>query len=224
MSDDSFIREVDDELRQDQMNALWRRYRYYVYGAAAAIIAITGGYRAYEYYSNSQAAASGDAFVAAVELGNDGNHDQAAQALDRLIADGSGQYPMLATLRRASEMANAGDMSGAVAEFDRISSDSGVPEPYQRLAALRAGLLLVDHGTLSDVQSRLTPLAGAGAPFRHSAREGLGLAAWRSGKDEEALRWFTLLVEDQGVPQNTRIRAQILLDLLAGKGVTSLKG
>jgi hypothetical protein len=46
---------------------------------------------------------------------------------------------------------------------------------------LRAAYLLVDHGSYSDVSAEVEVLAVPGNPARHSAREALGLAAFKAG-------------------------------------------
>ena len=88
---------------------------------------------------------------------------------------------------------------------------------------LRAGLLAVDTNSLEDVTKRLEGLAGAGLPFRHSAREGLGLANFKAGKFSEALKWFDAIANDSDAGTNIRGRANIMLDLLAGKGISKEK-
>ena len=62
MSDDSFIREVNEELRQDQFKSLWRRFGPIAIGAAVLLVLATAGYVGYERWTSSRANASGDAF------------------------------------------------------------------------------------------------------------------------------------------------------------------
>lgn len=219
MSDDSFIREVDDEMRQDQLRALWDRYGRLLIAAAVAIVLATAGYRGWQFYSKSQAASSGDAFLAAIDQSAEGRHDEAIATLEGLANRGSGQYPALARLRIAAEIASAGEAGEAIAAYDAIAADTSVDGTLRDIAALRAGLLAVDHADAADAINRLEPMAGPGQPFRHSAREGLGLVAWKSGDHEGALRWFQAIADDQGASANMRSRVEIMLNLLAGQGV-----
>ena len=53
MSDTEFIRDVDEELRRDQMKSLWDRYGLYVIGAAVLIVALTAGYRGWDAWQRS---------------------------------------------------------------------------------------------------------------------------------------------------------------------------
>lgn len=219
MSDDSFIREVDEELRNDQFKGFWEKYKWLIIGGAVAIVAATAGYRAWDYYTAQAAGESGDRFIEAVELSNEGKHAEAIEVLEQLGKDGVGEYPALANIRLAAEFAKQGDTEKAVEAFDKISGDNAFNETLRNVARLRAGLILVDHGTYEDVTSRLQSMANTGQPFRHSAREGLGLSAWKHKQYEDAHRWFTTIAEDFEAPGGIRSRATIMLELLAGKGV-----
>ena len=221
MSDESFIREVEEELRSDQLKNFWDRYKYFVIGGAIAIVVGTAGYRYWQYHTQSVAAASGDRFLEAVELSGDDKHDEAIAKLETLAKDGSGQYPALSKLRLAGELAAKGDAEKAIAAFDAIANDSGFDQTLRDIAKVRAGLLLVDHGTPDQVADRLEAMAGTGQHFRHSAREGMGLAAYKAKKYDDALKWFALIEQDNEAPQGVRQRVQIMLSLLAGMGFSS---
>lgn len=219
MSDDSFIREVDEELRQDRAKQIWNRYSRWIIAAAVLIVVATGGYRAWEYYQNKQASDSGDKFLAAIQLSGEGKHDEAINSLKQLEQNGSGQYPALAKISQASELQKAGDYAGAIKQFDRVAEDKSVDPLLRQLAKLRAGLIAVDTQAYEEVTKRLTPLSGAGQPFRHSAREGLGLAAYKAKQYIQALTWFSAIANDSQSSVNMKNRATVMLDLLAGMGI-----
>ncbi len=218
MSDDSFMREVEDELRSDKVSSFWSKYKYLVIGGAIAIVVGTAGYRFWESYSQKVAGASGDQFLSAIELSKEGKHDEAIVQLEALGKDGVGQYPALAKIRLAAEYAKKGDPKKAVEAFDGIANDTSFDEALRNVARLRAGLLLVDNGSYDEVSDRLQSMSETGKSFRHSAREGLGLSAWKHEKFEDALVWFQAIVDDQGAPNGIRTRAGVMMQLLAGKG------
>ena len=221
MSDDSFIREVDEELRQDRLKSVWDRYGNIAIAAAVLIVLATAGFRGWEYYTASRAANSGDTFLQALDLSEEGRADDAIAKLEELIAGGSGQYPALARLRIGAELAGKGDKQGAIDQFDAIAGDSAFDEDLRALARLRAGLLAVDIVDYDGVKSRLEPLAAAGGDYRSLAREALGIAAYKAGLPSEAAGWFQQIVDDAGSAGGVRERASVMLNLLAGKGVSA---
>ncbi len=223
MSDDSFIREVDEEIRHDKAQEIWNKYGNWMIAAAVGVVVATAAFRGWEYYTNTVAAKSGDQFMAAISLSDDGKHDDAIASLEKLVAEGSGQYPALAKLRIASEQALRGDEKQAIASYDEIIADKSLNESFRLIAQLRAGLLAVDLNDVADVTKRLEPLAKPGLPFRHSAREGMGLANYKAGKFNEAMTLFTAIVNDAEAGTSLRARANIMLELLAGQGISQEK-
>jgi hypothetical protein len=79
MSD--IFKEVDEDLRREQVRKLWDRYGPYVIGLAILIVVATAGYRGWEYWQERQAQATGDRFLAALALANKGEHEPAVAAL-----------------------------------------------------------------------------------------------------------------------------------------------
>jgi hypothetical protein len=59
------------------------------------------------------------------------------------------------------------------------------------------------------------------SPWRYSARELLGLAAYRAGKNNEARTILTPLFVDQGAPQTITERAQIVMAEIAASEIAS---
>jgi hypothetical protein len=221
MSDDSFIREVNEELRQDQAKALWDRYGPAFIGLAIVVVLFTAGYVGWQYWTETKANKSGDDFSAALLLANDGKADEALAALDALEKNGYGAYPLLARMRAATVLFEKGDFTGAVAGFDEVSSDNSIPEAIRDMARLRAALILVDKGSYADVSSRAEQLTNDTNTLRHSAREALGLSAWKSGKPKDAIALFDQIAADEGAPRNIRQRATLMSELIRGSGDAS---
>lgn len=221
MSDDSFFREVDQELRQDQAKALWENYGTIIIAAAVAVVVATSAWVGWDYWSQSRANASGDDYSQALTLAREGSTEEAKAALVQLEADGYGAYPVLARMRGATVLAEAGDAAGAVAAFDQVAADRAVTSSIRDMARLRAALLLVDHGSYSDVASRVEALTADTNALRYSAREALGLAAWREGRLADAQALFDQILDDQNAPRNLRQRAEMMSELIRGSGLSS---
>jgi hypothetical protein len=211
------FREVDEDLRREQLKKLWDRLGPYVLGLAVLIVVAVSGYKLWEYWQRHQAETTGDQFIAAIKLSEDGKHDETIAALQGIVASGSGSYPSLAGFRLAGEKADAGDAAGAIAEYDAIAGRAGLPEEMRSLARLRAALLLVDQAPFAEIKTRIGDLASIGNPWRHSAREILGLSAWRSGDYAEAKTYFEQISTDQDSPAAMRQRSTLMLTLIGAR-------
>jgi len=218
MTDDSFIREVNEELRKDQAKALWDRFGPTLIAAAALVVLATAAFVGYRYWHETSANASGDAFSQALLLANGGKADEALAAFGQLEKDGYGAYPLLARMRAATVKADKGDIDAAVKDFDAVAADNAIPASLRDMARLRAGLLLVDHGSYAEVSARVEQLTDDANPLRSTAREALGLSAWKEGRAQDALKLFEQIAADDGAPRNVRQRATLMAELIRGSG------
>ena len=64
MSDDSFIREVNEEMRQDQARALWDRFGPLALGVAVLVVLATAGSVGYNYWTETPRQPLGRRFLA----------------------------------------------------------------------------------------------------------------------------------------------------------------
>ena len=84
------------------------------------------------------------------------------------------------------------------------------------LATIQAATLRLDTADYAEMERRLKGLIDQGSPWRYSARELLGLSAYRLNNMPEAEKQFSALIADQGTPSNLRERADVMLALIAG--------
>ena len=209
------FREVDEEVRREQLKKLWERYGNYVVVAAVLLVVAVAAWRGYLWWEAKKAAEAGAAFEAAAALADAGKRSEAEAAFAKVVAEGTPGYRHLARMREAAELAQT-DAKAAIAAYDQIAADGAVGPVLQDLAALRAGALLIDADALQEAQQRLEPLAANDRTFRHTAREFLVLAAWRAGDTAAAKRWFDMVMTDAQTPAGTRSRVEMLMALGAG--------
>jgi len=213
------FQEVDEEVRREQLKKLWDRYGVYLIALAVLFIAGVAGWRGYDFWQSKKAAEFGAQFNAAAILSEQGKHDEAEKAFARIASEGTSGYRVLARMREAAELAER-DPKAAVAAYDDLAASAATGQPLQDLAALRAGMILIDSAPLTEMTRRLEPLAGAGAPFRHSARELLAFAAWKAGDTAALRKWSQLVRDDAETPASLRSRVDVLMALAGetGKG------
>ncbi len=215
MSD--IFREVDEEVRREQLKKLWDRYGSYAVAAAVLIVAGIAAWRGYGWWEARRAAEAGAAFEAASTLAEAGKHGEAEAAFARIVSDGTSSYRHLARVREAAELAHT-DAKAAISVYDKIAADSAVGPVLQDLAGVRAAAILINDGAFAEAERKLEPLAAGDRTFRHTARELLVLAMWRAGNAAATKRWVDMIMSDAQTPPATRSRVEILMALGAGEG------
>ncbi|WP_454813957.1 tetratricopeptide repeat protein [Labrys neptuniae] len=208
------FQEVSEDMRREKAQKLWSKYGNYVLGAALAVVVGVSGYVAYQHYQKQQAEATGARFQQAISLAQSGKTKEAAAALSTLVKDGSAGYQTLARFRLAAETASD-KVEDGIKAYDALAADSSLGPVLQSLAKVRGGYLLVDTASYADLAGKIEPLTAANEPWRHSAREVLGLAAWKAKDLANASKWYQAVITDKDVPQALRQRAELMLQLIA---------
>ena len=82
-----FIREVDEEVRQDKFKTVLNRYWYVIAALVVLILGGVGAWKAYDYYTTQKAETAGGIYLNALDASRDGKTDEAIAALDRTTFD-----------------------------------------------------------------------------------------------------------------------------------------
>lgn len=202
---DSFIEEVNEELRRDRLYRLFRKWGWL---AILIILIIVGGAAWREYriaQVRAEAEALGNALITALD------RDEAAARISGLEAvDATGQAPqMLVTLLLAAERADGETAAQAAADLRALAASGDLPPRYADLAALKAHLL--DPLEFDAAMADLAQLARPGRPYRPLAMEQQALLQVAAGNRASALETLRLLVEDSQTTSGLQQRASQLI-------------
>lgn len=212
MSDSAAFHEVDDAVRKDDLKAWWSRYgTWTVAGAVVLVVAVTAlvGWRRYE---DSQRAAAGTAYSAAlVRIGHD---NTAARAdLDKLAENSVEPYRSLAALAAAQLRDTPDEQVAAL-----LDVAPKLPGELSDLARVIAGFRSIGttkaDATIAALESQATP----DHAFHGSVIELQALQAAKKGDMKHARELWTEIVKDPTAPAGAIQRAQALLNLSDEQG------
>jgi hypothetical protein len=213
MSDsDSFINEVTEEVRRDQLFQYLRRYGWI---AVAVVLVLVGGTAFNEWRkaeARAEAQARGDAMLAAIRQDAPGARAEALTGLDP-----EGASVAVSKMLAAAELQQAGDAQGAVAAFDAVVTTEAVPAIYRDLAALKGAMVGAGVRDVETRRATLSELAQPGAPFRLNAQEQLALIAVEQGETDAAIAQFRAIAVDAEATQGLRQRAVQMIVALGGE-------
>ena len=214
MSD--IFQEVEEDVRREKFEKLWRTYGGYALAAAALLLLAVAGYEFWQRYQTTQREKDSLAFTAAQGL-RDPN--QAAKAFADLAAKAGGGYVVLSRLEEANALAQAGKRDQAVALYKDIAAgDSG---PVGAAARLRAAWVLADRASRADLQTLLQPLLAPGGAWKQLAQEVLAYSDFRAGKTLVAASEFNQLAADPSAPEAVKGRAQAFASYLNNGGAAN---
>ena len=204
---ETFLREVDENLRRDQMQDFFKRYGTWLIIAVVLFLAASGGFIWWKQHEVKRSAAEVEKLAAIYKDIGSGKVDQAPQQLDELSKSGSKAVRATALFTRAALAIQQNDNKLAISTYKSIADDDGLPKPYRDAALVRQTALEFDQLQPGDVIARLQPLAKPGEPWFGSAGEMTALALVKQGKRQEAGQLYLAIAKDPGVPETIRARA-----------------
>lgn len=224
-NEEAFFREVDEELRREQVVTMWRRYGRIAIGLLLLFLAALGAFLWWQADRAKRAALEGEMLTQAFNDLGQGKENGVAAKLDTLTASSHPAYRASAKLSKAALAAEKGDLKGAIAQFKLVADDPDLPQPFRDLARIRQTALEFDLVPPAEVIARLKPLAVAGNPWFGSAGEMVALAYMKMNKPELAGSLFAAIAKDEQVPETirgraTRIAAALGTDMTAQTAAT----
>ena len=216
---DVFLREVDEEVRREQLYRLWQRYGLYFVAGALLIVFGVGGVKWWQYRQASIAEAGGERYEAAARLAGTGKSEDVAKAFSSIVGDAPKGYAVLARLRVAGALAASGKPAESLPHYDALANDTSVDQVLRDYAAVQSAMLRVDSADWEEMEKRLAPLLSATSPWRHMAREVRAFAAVKAGKSDEARKQLDMLLGERTLPPSMVERVQLLLTVLTDQDV-----
>ena len=213
-TDAAFLREVDEELRHDQMVKAWKRYGRIAIALLVLGLAAFGGWLFYQSRQQSAAGAQGETLSAVIDDLGAQKIDAAAKPLAELAkSDGPG-YSALARFTQADLLLQKNDQTGAARIFAAVAADTKVGQPFRDLALIRQTSAEFDTLKPEVVIDRLRGLAVKDNPWFGSAGELVAAAYLRAKQPAKAAALFSQIAQDEDVPDTIKQRAVQMSGLL----------
>ncbi len=222
---DSFIDEVNEELKRDRLFALMRKYGWIVVVAVVGIVAVAAWNEWSKSQAEARAQALGDAIVEALENPDAGARRTALQTLAEEQA-GTGRAAAdrvaILNLLLAADGIERGDIDAALPALQRVAEDDALPSSYRQLALLKRTILGAERLPQEEREAALSGLAAPGQPFRPLALEQLALLKLEAGDRAGARAQLESLLSEPDLSPDLRRRVTQLIVVLGGEVETDL--
>ena len=204
---ESFLREVDENLRRDQARDFAKKYGGWLIAAVVLFLAAVGGWLYWQQYQQKQAEAQSEELTKIYSQIGAGQTKQAQQGLQGLESSGNSVVRTLALLTEAAVALDANDKATAIAKYNAVANDSHAPQPYRDVALIRSVGMQFDQMKPEDVISKLQPLTKPGEPWFGTAGELTAMAYIKQGNKAAAGKLFAAIAADNNAPPTLRSRS-----------------
>ncbi|MEQ8391111.1 MAG: tetratricopeptide repeat protein [Thalassospira sp.] len=207
------FQEVEEDLKRERSEELWRKYGKYVIGTAAVIVLGVAGREGLKTYEQTTSIENGTRFANAVELAQAGEDKQEAalEALDAIIADGNAGFVAMGHFQKAAIYLRAGATPSAVNELEAVAANDDIDQVYRDLAVVQIAMNSATQSNAKDLIAQLEPIAVPENAWYYSAREMIALLHVAAGDVAAAKPLLTDIADDGDAPSGMRARASEIL-------------
>lgn len=203
------IRELEEDIRRDQLRDAWKRYGWIIISLCVILVAGTAGSVGWKSYRAAQGEKYTAQLIAAASEKDDARRNA---AYAQLMKDaGTHAQGAMAGLRLAADQRASGKEAEALATY-RIIVETNYPAQFRHLARALATHTSINSGE----ELKLSPVdIGKSMPYYDTLREA---EAWRllsAGDKQKAFERFSALAEDVGTPTAQRQRMNMIVSYLS---------
>ena len=202
--------EVDESIRQDRIQTLWKRWRPFVFGGVALLIGVVA---LNEFVltpaAEARQAERAYAFESAVKALQDGNYTEAQAAFTAIRDNDPKLGPLAAHYLAQTLYEGGGDAAGAADILASIGTAEG--GPFERLALLKTAYFRADTLSLQELEATLGSLVTDDTATGVLARELVAAKAFEAGDYARARTEFNRLRLHPSAPEGVIRRAEVAL-------------
>ena len=209
---EEFIKEVDEDLKEEKRVKLWKKLFPYVLGFSFGVILLTSGFVFWENYTKNTNQSLGDDFTAAVGLASEDDVDAALLALDRIVDKGSDGYATIAKMKKASILIQKGDLEKGLAIYLDLERNA-VDQSFRDIATILYVLNSMDKVDPLILLEKVKPLE-ASKIWKSSALELKAFIYLKTEKKEQAKETFQSILDQKNTPSSLSTRARNMIEYL----------
>lgn len=213
--DNSFIEEIEDEIKKDRIFAIWNKYQKII---IIGFVAIIVGIIAYLQWRGIQRDRAESTAKQVVQIFFDYSSGLNVDARVAELTESSNQdFADLMNVFAAATKMRSQVQDDVQAGYKKMTelAKTCKDQLAKDLAILTVAIYDLDHTTdYKSLMQRLELLTFTRRPFRLVAMEILGVVAHKSGDRARALSCFNEIIDDPDATENMRSRAILLKSVI----------
>ena len=212
---EEFIKEVDEDLKEEKRVKLWKKLLPYVLGFSFGIILIISSFVFWETHTKKTNQSLGDDFTAAVDLANENDIDAALLALDRIVDKGSDGYATIAKMKKASILIDKGNFDEGLSIYLDLEKNA-VDQSFRDIATILYVLNSMDKIDSEVLLRKIQPLENSKV-WQSSALELKAFIYLKDKKIISAKEVFQSILNLKSSPSSLSTRARNMIEFLKDK-------
>ena len=213
---DAFIREVDEDVKNDNLRIFWNKYGLYVILFVVFCLTLAVSFESLKAWKVRRDQAMTNAYIATLNMKNNGKLNESLVMLKKISEDGNGIYRDIAKLQTVNVLLEQGNKEQAVKELKEIVDNVKINESLRSASRLKLVSLQFEEMTSAEIEGTLTPIA-EDKNWSPYAKEFMAMAAIKDNDLEKAKNLYSEILAMPDLSENFRTRTMDILSVLNKK-------
>lgn len=212
---DAFIREVDEDLKNESMKKLWDKYGLFIIIVVVASLTLAVSYESLKAWYIQRAENRADAYAMALSLQNQARFAESEEALDMVINENFGSFVELAKMQKANVLLEQDNPTEALALLKEILQDKSISPQLRDTARIKLATYRQDNASFEEMSELLQPIAENSQNAWYAvAQDILATVLLRDGKTEDAKEIYNSLLENPDASEDLKNRIKDILSVI----------
>lgn len=214
INNDALLREVVEDVQNEQLQQFWNKYGLFVIIAVALILTATISFESIKGWRMKKQQELSSAYSVALSLQSQGRLDESMDYYGMLVDKTSGIYADLSRLQIADIYSTQHNNEDAVSVLQNMIDDSNTLPQLRTIAVLKLAAYKLDNNAPADeIKALVQPLLDKDEE-PDIARELLAMLAIREKDFAQAQKGYEALASSPTASEALKARAQDIINIL----------
>ena len=201
--------EVSEELKQDQLIQLWKKYSKYIFSLIILLILSISSYQGYLIWNKKKMTENSEQFFSGLEQLDNKKFQESTNIFSNSLLEQKNGYKVLSIFGLAHSNFKNGKIPKMILNYESIYDDKNIGIYYQYLARMLS-VMKDDNSPLDELQERLSPILNSPSKLELLAAELEMVLFIRFNKIEKALKSLKSLLDRNDITSEQRNRLVLI--------------
>jgi hypothetical protein len=190
--------EVSEELKQDQLIQLWKKYSKYIFSLIILLILSISSYQGYLIWNKKEMTENSEQFFSGLEQLDNKKFQESTNIFSNSLLEQKNGYRVLSIFGLAHSNFKNGKIPEMIINYKSIYDDKNIGIYYQHLARMLS-VMKDDISLLDKLQDRLSPILNSPSKLELLAAELEIVLFIRFNKIDKALKSLETLLDRKDI-------------------------
>lgn len=213
-AEDAFIREIDEEIKNDRIKKLWDQYGLFIILFVIVAVSAAVSYETFKSWNEKRNQQYSNSYAYALNLQNQGRYAESLEVLEQMKKADNGVYSDVAEIQIANILVDQGKTDEAVKILEEVVNKKSFNKQMRDVAVIKLASYKLDTAPGEEIRALIAPYAESENSWTNIARELLAMLAVRDADFAQAKKLYNDIANSASATESLKARAKDMLATL----------